>query len=196
MLYLRWSWLPLLILLNACVTINVYFPATEAERAADKIIDKVWGEEHETENPQPQSSLPLLYPLYPVLNLFLSQAQAQSFNLDISSPAIQAIQNTMQQRHQQLEVYYDNGAIGLSVDGLIILRDPNQIPLRLRNEINKQINDENNDRLALYREIAIANNQPKWESQIREVFSRRWIERAKIGWWYQDADRQWMRKME
>ena len=30
--------------LSACVTINVYFPAAAAEKAADKIIEDVWGE--------------------------------------------------------------------------------------------------------------------------------------------------------
>ena len=33
--------LPML-LLHACVTINIYFPAAAAEKAADKIIDDVW----------------------------------------------------------------------------------------------------------------------------------------------------------
>lgn len=28
--------------LGACVTINIYFPAAAAEKAADKIIDEVW----------------------------------------------------------------------------------------------------------------------------------------------------------
>lgn len=28
--------------LSACVTINIYFPAAAAEKAADKIIDEVW----------------------------------------------------------------------------------------------------------------------------------------------------------
>lgn len=28
--------------LQACVTINIYFPAAAAEKAADKIIDDVW----------------------------------------------------------------------------------------------------------------------------------------------------------
>lgn len=27
---------------SACVTINIYFPAAAAEKAADKIIDEVW----------------------------------------------------------------------------------------------------------------------------------------------------------
>jgi succinate dehydrogenase hydrophobic anchor subunit len=29
-------------MLPACVTINIYFPAAAAEKAADKIIDEVW----------------------------------------------------------------------------------------------------------------------------------------------------------
>lgn len=29
-------------LLTACVTINIYFPAAAAEKAAGKIIDEVW----------------------------------------------------------------------------------------------------------------------------------------------------------
>jgi hypothetical protein len=32
----------LLLTLGACVTINIYFPAAAAEKAADKIIDEVW----------------------------------------------------------------------------------------------------------------------------------------------------------
>jgi hypothetical protein len=29
-------------LLAGCITINIYFPASAAEKAADKIIDEVW----------------------------------------------------------------------------------------------------------------------------------------------------------
>ena len=32
----------LVISLTACVTINIYFPAAAAEKAADKIIEEVW----------------------------------------------------------------------------------------------------------------------------------------------------------
>jgi hypothetical protein len=28
--------------LSACVTINIYFPAAAAEKAADKILDDIW----------------------------------------------------------------------------------------------------------------------------------------------------------
>ncbi|MDE3022176.1 MAG: hypothetical protein KGI54_09970 [Pseudomonadota bacterium] len=32
----------LILLLSACVTINIYFPAAAAKKAADRIIDDVW----------------------------------------------------------------------------------------------------------------------------------------------------------
>lgn len=34
--------LALVCVVPACVTINIYFPAAAAEKAADKIIDDVW----------------------------------------------------------------------------------------------------------------------------------------------------------
>lgn len=30
------------LMMSACVTINIYFPAAAAEKAADRIIDEVW----------------------------------------------------------------------------------------------------------------------------------------------------------
>lgn len=49
-------WLLLLALvLPACVTINIYFPAAAAEKAADKIIDEVWQLKKDGEPPAPQS---------------------------------------------------------------------------------------------------------------------------------------------
>lgn len=39
--------------LAGCVTINIYFPAAAAERAADRIIDEVWQLKPEPAKPQP-----------------------------------------------------------------------------------------------------------------------------------------------
>lgn len=38
--------------LAACVTINIYFPAAAAERAADRIIDEVWQLKPDTVKPR------------------------------------------------------------------------------------------------------------------------------------------------
>jgi hypothetical protein len=37
--------------LPSCVTINIYFPAAAAEKAADKIIDDVWQLKNGAEKP-------------------------------------------------------------------------------------------------------------------------------------------------
>jgi hypothetical protein len=37
--------------LAGCVTINIYFPAAAAEKAADKIIDEVWQVQQGQQNP-------------------------------------------------------------------------------------------------------------------------------------------------
>ncbi len=37
--------------LSACVTINIYFPAAAAEKAADKIIEEVWQLQDGTNKP-------------------------------------------------------------------------------------------------------------------------------------------------
>ena len=39
---MRLSLLSIGLALSACVTVNIYFPASAAEKAADKIIDEVW----------------------------------------------------------------------------------------------------------------------------------------------------------
>lgn len=44
--YMRWLrtglLMPAAFALTACVTINIYFPAAAAEKAADKVIDEIW----------------------------------------------------------------------------------------------------------------------------------------------------------
>lgn len=41
--------------LTACVTINIYFPAAAAEKAADKIIDEVWQTQDSDKAPAPDA---------------------------------------------------------------------------------------------------------------------------------------------
>ena len=41
------------LVLGACVTINIYFPATAAERAADRIIDEVYQLKPDAAKPKP-----------------------------------------------------------------------------------------------------------------------------------------------
>jgi len=77
---------------------------------------------------------------------------------------------------------------------LVALRDPAAVPLAQRAQVNALIAAENQDRVALYAEIARANGHPEWEADIRAKFGERWVAKAQSGWWVQDATGAWKKK--
>ncbi len=187
------------LMLVSCVTINIYFPAAAAEEAADRIIEDVWGPETQAEEsaePEQQSLLNnagQLNVAITVLNWVVSPAQAAGPDININSPAINAIQAKMKTRHTSLKAYYSTGAIGLTENGLVTIRDAKAIPLKSRNAVKGLVADENKDRSALYAEIARANGHPEWQSDIQATFARRWVSKASSSWWYQSAG-SWQQK--
>jgi uncharacterized protein YdbL (DUF1318 family) len=182
-----------LLLLAACVTINVYFPAAEAQEAAREFVEKVIGDEArpapaEDEDDDASGGLALL-------SFFISDAQAQSVDITIRTPAIQTIQDRMAARFERdLAPHFASGALGFGRDGLLVLRDAAGVALKDRAALNQAVADDNRDRAAVYREIAVANGHPEWETQIRETFAAQWIASARAGWWYQSADGAWKQK--
>lgn len=183
------------VVVAACVTINVYFPEAEARQAADQFIDGVWGEEGAQAPAQPQPpENPPQGAAAAVLNFLIPAAHAQP-DITISTPAIDSIQARMDKRfNEHLRQYFESGAIGLTNDALIAVRDLSAVPLSERNRVNQVVADENADRRAVYREIAVANDHPEWEDRIRKIFAERWIDRAQSGWWYQDDGGNWVQK--
>lgn len=182
--------------LGACVTINVYFPAAEAQAAAEEFVEKVIGEEANSgAEGEPQAYAPPARRGWNPLSLLVSEAHAQDVDITIRTPAIQAIQERMAERFRNgLQPHFDSGALGFGKDGLVVLRDPGKVPLKDRVAVNQLVAEDNRDRNAVYREIAVANNHPEWEPQIRETFSRQWIASARAGWWYQAGDGSWKQK--
>lgn len=194
------------LLLTACVTINVYFPAAEAKEAAKEFVDKVIGDEApDAEAPKSQApggqggsaSVPVPRPSFDWLALVgIGSAHAQeSADISIRTPAIQAIQARMAGRFKaQLAAGFDAGALGLTRDGMVELRDASKLALKDRVAITQAVADDNRDRKAVYREVAVANGHAEWESQIRGIFAQQWIASARKGWWYQDSSGAWKQK--
>ena len=108
-------------------------------------------------------------------------------DLEVNTPGVNAIKQSMQARHAQLAGHYTSGAVGLTADGLIALRDAGAVPLAQRQAVNALVAAENQDRNALYAEIANANGHPEWQAEIRSTFAQRWIQRAQPGWWVQSG---------
>lgn len=210
----RWMGVPVAaVMLTACVTINVYFPAAEAKEAAKEFVEKVIGDQAATTTPQVKpadggppggsAALPAPAPQWRQLAsridwlalAGIGSAQAQSPDISIKTPAIQAIQSRMAQRFDsQLRAHFDSGALGFTSSGTVSVRDAAKIPLSDRVGVNQAVADQGRDSAAVYREIAVANGHPEWEAQIRQVFARQWIDSAKGGWWYQDAGGGWKQK--
>lgn len=128
-----------------------------------------------------------------VIGVAMAAAVQAQGNLEVDTPAISALKQSMQQRHVQLAPLYASGAVGIASDGTVALRDAAGVPLAQRAQVTSAIAAENADRAALYREIARANNHPEWEGDVRRTFAQRWIDRAQPGWWVQQGGK-WVQK--
>ncbi len=192
------------LMIAACVTINVYFPAAAADKAADQMIKEITGGGSAT---PPQSNFRpakagdepnfLVAALGGTLNVLVPAANAQDAEaaLNISSPAVTRIKQSMAARFGEMEKFFASGAIGLTKDGLVDVRDLNAVALPDRATVKRLVSEDNADRAQLYSEIAKASNHPEWEADIKKSFAKRWVATgAKPGWYYQGDDGAWKQK--
>ncbi len=195
--------------LASCVTINIYFPAAQAQQAADKIVGEIMqavpeqgdGTPAETSAPpkaggdQGGRLPPASDSLWAgVLEFFVPSAHAgKNFNID--TPEIRRLKASMKRRLAALAPFLNSGAVGLTGRGLLALRDASKVSLKQRAQVERLLKAENAERNRLYRAVAQANGHPEWEPEVRAVFARSWIRQARRGWWYQDpANGRWKRK--
>jgi len=186
---------PLLaLMLTACVTINIYFPAAAAEEAARTIVRDVLKSEQTEPAPSSQEgdkqsartqANPVLVAFGLMLEQLIPAAQAAQADIDINTPAIRSIRSSMQRRQASLAPFYRSGAVGFDSKGSVAVRDLAAASLKDRNRLKKLVADENADRARLYREIARANGHPEWEGEVRATFAKVWAQEALPGYWYQ-----------
>lgn len=186
----------LAVLATGCVTINVYFPAAAAQKAAQQIVQDVIG-------PTPSAPAPAASAapatsgggMADVLDLLIPAAQAAQPDMDISTPEIQSIRASMHSGFvSQVEPLLASGAVGFTANGNIAVRDLSAVPLAQRPQVNQIVASANDQRAQLYAAIASANGHPEWEPRIRAVFAQTWIQEARSGWYYQDSSGAWKKK--
>lgn len=182
------------LIITACVTINVYFPEAEVQQAAGQFIDQIIGTDPAADKTEAVPDAPG-QPLGFSFSLALINSAQAAADLNVATPAIRTIQSRMAERFDSsLKKHFDSGALGLKNDGLIELRDATAVALPERAPIKQAVADDNRDRAAVYREIALANQHPEWEAEIRSTFAAQWIAKAHAGWYYQDAKGAWVQK--
>lgn len=201
-------------LLAACVTVNVYFPAPAVDAVAEQMVREIWnemGQDSKVPIPKPSPDKPPrqegsvkrsaphhnLTPsrlLTTWLDWMVEPAHAGA-NLDVSTAAIHRLKERLRARAaEELKPFLYEGVIGINRRGDIEIRREGDLALKNRAKLRRLVQADNQDRAALYSEIAVANRHPEWTDDIRNRFALKWVSQAKKGWWVQNANGKWRKK--
>ncbi len=192
----------LIFFVTSCITINIYFPAAAVEKAADRIVDEVWGNQdgkpgegdEKKQGGEPQSRLGDVL-IFALSLIGPDEAMAQEADINVTTPAIRSLKESIQTRAESIKPYMDSGNIGISSEGLLMVRNTEGLNLKGKAAVKRLVEAENNDRNSLYEEIAKANNYPPERiGDIKKIFAGSWARNARNGWWVQDDGGSWKQK--
>ncbi len=194
----RYFGLPLLVFFIvscAVITVNIYFPTEAVEKAAEKIIDEIEGGEETEAIPEGERPQSLFWRSVPRFTISCSSAYAEEIDLNITTPAIRKVINSMKVRNPEIMRYKDLGAIGESHDGMVIIHDMKGLGGDDIRTVKRLLRAENSDREILYTELATANNITLSEiHKIKTIFAKTRREKAKTGHWFKDDAGIWAQK--
>lgn len=192
---MRFFTMGLILFIAACVTVNIYFPAAAVQKAADEIVGDVRNiEKKDEQKPEEKQKINKLFQELKRLSWGPSVAYAQ-IDIEVSTPAIRALKDSMKERFPQLKPFYDRGNIGESNMGLLETRDLTGLNLKEKADLSRLVELENKERKALYTEIMKANKfGPEVLPQIQKIFANSWREKSQSGWWIQKDSGEWEKK--
>jgi len=197
---IAYSVLTVLALLAGCVTVNVYFPAAQVEKTAEKIVDEVYRDTKEppknepTEKPQSWIDGDTIRGIARLARFGPAPAYAEEAT-SVSNAAIRGLKEQIGQRHRELLPFYQQGQVGITRDGFLEVRGTSGLGLPQVASLKRLVDADNSARRQLYEEVAKALNlRPEQVSQVRTVFAKQWRDKAQAGWAVQSDDSQWGRK--
>ncbi|MDA1143077.1 MAG: DUF1318 domain-containing protein [Planctomycetota bacterium] len=179
----------------ANVTINVNFPPSEIQKAAERIEGEIrQGQPSpETDGKTHTFKHRRLYFL-PTVDFQSALAEA-NVNLNITTPGIRKMVESRKERFPQLKPHLDNGTLGEGNEGLLVVRSLSGLGGKEKVMVQRLVSAENDDRTALVEEFARANGiNPKTVSDIVDPFTKAIRAKLDKGQWYQDDDGSWKQK--
>lgn len=183
-----------MILIIACVTVNIYFPAGEIQQAADEIVEDIRTEqEGEKGSFLDRDVLQWLARLIPSLGPDHAYAQV---DIKVSTPAIRALEDSMAKRFTSLKPFYKRGVLGENNRGYLEIHDESGLSVKERSELRKLVTAENRDRKNLYKEILEANElDDQFLDEVEGLFANSWREENVISsTWIQEDNGKWVQK--
>jgi len=193
--YLTLPLLAFIVISCAVITVNVYFPTEAVEEAAEKIIDEIQGEDDSqstADNSDQQSFFQKAVPF----NFFEnSTVYADEIDLNLTTPAIRKLIDSMKARNTEIMQFKGKGTIGETNDGMLAIRKMDGLGGEEIRTVKRLLRAENNDREALYKELATANKISLSDvGKIKTVFAKTLKAKARAGHWYQDEKGKWTQK--
>ena len=201
----------LALLLAGCVTVHLYFPEAEIRSAAEEIVNEARPDGIEGAEAPPREADPGkgraetgedadTLRLRRSIRLAAFRAEEEpkkKVEIDISSPVIKRIRESLKKRYPKLFPWYEKGVYGEGRDGYIALRSVEGLTLKEKKEIQTLLADENADRKNLYTEIARENEiDAERIADIGLLFSEEWQKKSRSGWWIEAEKGKWVRKPE
>lgn len=194
------SILAVLALIAGCVTVNVYFPAAQVEKTAEKIVEDVYQEKKPppmpgpTEKPKSLNERGLFGDIARLARFGPAPAYAEEATT-VSNATIRGLKDQIGERHRELLPYYQQGQVGINKDGFLEVRGTSGLALQQVAPLKRLVDADNAARRQLYEEVAKALNlKPDQVSQVRQIFSKQWRDKAEAGWAVQADNGQWGRK--
>ena len=194
------SVLALLALVAGCVTVNVYFPAAQVEKTAEKIVDEVYQEkkapptQEPMEKPRSRNEGGAFRGIVRLARFGPAPAFAEEATT-VSNAAIRGLKEQIGQRHRELLPFYQQGQVGITRDGFLEVRGTSGLGLPQVAALKRLVDADNAARRQLYDEVTKALNlKPDQVSQIRKIFAKQWRDKAQTGWEVQADDGTWGRK--
>ncbi len=181
----------------AVITVNVDFPTEAVEEAAEKIIDEIEGGEDAQSKPG-DSGQQSFFQKTIHFNVFgNSTVYADEIDLNLTTPAIRKLIDFMKARNTEIMNFKDKGVIGETNDGTLAIRNMNGLGGEEIRTVKRLLRAENNDREALYKELAVANKiEPSAVGRIKTIFAKTRISKAKPGHWHHDEKGKWTQKSQ
>jgi hypothetical protein len=162
-----------ILLVGACVTINIYFPAEKVESVAGEIVEDIRGPQP-GKSPVPEKKQQGYLKDRSIFPFLVSTAWAEEITT-VSNPAIRELKNRMKNRYPQLKPWFASGVLKEGGDGYVVIAKTDDLSVRDKGMVRNLVGAENNDRKSLYLEVAKALNIDAGQvDRVAGIFAKEW----------------------
>jgi len=178
-----------ILVLSACITVNIYFPEAAVKKTAEDIVNEVRASDKSIKDDVKKDEVKKSAGFSLVPRLYAQQ------ETEVTTPRIRAIKESIKGRFDKLVPHFDAVRIGETKDGNLQVLNEDGLSLQDRSVLRKLVTDENQDRRDLYAEVAKALDIDAGQiGKVQQIFAEQWIGKAHAGWMIQKADGSWVKK--